>query len=235
MPSLINLCNFYKDSCLLIGWFAFIISTIYSIRWQNILLHSVWVSKSEKLFTIALSVHIYIRVLKFQYNLQTFALRTRLIRKSMCETLRGAVGQMQQAHCVRLGWRKRPRNTSCIELDPQFVKCLLGLKSFSMLFWKFVSEFESLYKLYKTKNECFLISHNGTNIFIQWKVKCIIQLGFALLNGTFYLSPHENICTIALINIHYVICILFNEHFAYRCIVVESLSMKGFFPHKWYK
>ena len=27
---------------------------------------------------------------------------------------------------------------------------------------------------------------------------------FALLNGTFYLSPHENICTIALINIHYL-------------------------------
>ena len=35
-------------------------------------------------------------------------------------------------------------------------------------------------------------------------MKCSIQLGFALLNGTFHLSPHENICTIALINIHYL-------------------------------
>ena len=50
------------------------------------------------------------------------------------------------------------------------------------------------------------VSHscNGTNIFIRWKMKCTIQLGFASLNGTFHLSPHENICTIALINIHYL-------------------------------
>ena len=34
--------------------------------------------------------------------------------------------------------------------------------------------------------------------------KCSIQLGYASLNGTFHLSPHENICTIALINIHYL-------------------------------
>ena len=43
--------------------------------------------------------------------------------------------------------------------------------------------------------------------FVQWnkyKMKCSIQLGFASLNGTFHLSPHENICTIALINIHYL-------------------------------
>ena len=35
-------------------------------------------------------------------------------------------------------------------------------------------------------------------------MKCTIQLGFALLNGTFHLSPHENICTITLININYL-------------------------------
>ena len=35
-------------------------------------------------------------------------------------------------------------------------------------------------------------------------MKCSIQLGYASLNGTFHLSPHENICTIALINIHYL-------------------------------
>ena len=54
-----SLYNLYKDSCHLIGWITFIILTI---RWQNILLHSIWVGKSEKLFTIALIVHIYIRV-----------------------------------------------------------------------------------------------------------------------------------------------------------------------------
>ena len=50
----------------------------------------------------------------------------------------------------------------------------------------------------------FSHSCNGTNIFIRWKMKCTIQLGFTSLNGTFHLSPHENICTIALINIHYL-------------------------------
>ena len=35
-------------------------------------------------------------------------------------------------------------------------------------------------------------------------MKCSIQLDFASLNGTFHLSPHENICTITLINIHYL-------------------------------
>ena len=50
----------------------------------------------------------------------------------------------------------------------------------------------------------FSHSCNGTNIFIRWKLKCTIQLGLASLNGTFHLSPYENICTIALINIHYL-------------------------------
>ena len=31
---------------------------------------------------------------------------------------------------------------------------------------------------------------------------------FASLNGTFHLSPHENICTIALIKIHYLYTII---------------------------
>ena len=35
-------------------------------------------------------------------------------------------------------------------------------------------------------------------------MKCSIQLGFASLNRTFHLSPHENRCTIALITIHYL-------------------------------
>ena len=54
------------------------------------------------------------------------------------------------------------------------------------------------------KEIMFFHSCNGTNIFIRWKMECSIQLGFASLNGTFRLSLHENICTIALINIHYL-------------------------------
>ena len=46
---------------------------------------------------------------------------------------------------------------------------------------------------------------NGTNIFMRWKMKCSIQRGEAELNGTFYLSPNENICSIARMkNIHYL-------------------------------
>ena len=52
-------------------------------------------------------------------------------------------------------------------------------------------------------------SCDGTAIFIQWEMKCSIQLGFASLNRTFHLSPHENICTISLITIHYLYTITF--------------------------
>ena len=70
-----------------------------------------------------------------------------------------------------------------------------------------------LLNLFKNLNLCISyikqimnVSHscNGTNIFIRWKMKCTIQLCFASLNGTFHLSPQENISTIALINIHYL-------------------------------
>ena len=47
-------------------------------------------------------------------------------------------------------------------------------------------------------------SCDGTSNFIRREMKCSIQLGFASLNRTFHLSPHENICTIALITIHYL-------------------------------
>ena len=46
------------------------------------------------------------------------------------------------------------------------------------------------------------------HIFSFGERKCSIQLGFASLNRTFYLSPHENICTIALITIHYLYIII---------------------------
>ena len=45
---------------------------------------------------------------------------------------------------------------------------------------------------------------NCTNIFIRWKMKCSIQRGEVASNGTFHLSPNENICSFARIkNIHY--------------------------------
>ena len=49
------------------------------------------------------------------------------------------------------------------------------------------------------------LCYYSTDISIRLKTKCSIQLGFASLNRTFNLSPDENICTIALITIHYVV------------------------------
>ena len=49
---------------------------------------------------------------------------------------------------------------------------------------------------------------NGTNIFMRWKMKCSIQRGEAKLNGTFHLSPNENIPLHELENIHYLLYII---------------------------
>ena len=43
---------------------------------------------------------------------------------------------------------------------------------------------------------------NVANIFMRWKMKCSIQRGEAELNGTFHLSPNENICSIAQMRKH---------------------------------
>ena len=43
---------------------------------------------------------------------------------------------------------------------------------------------------------------NRTNIFIRWKMECSIQRGGAELNGTFHLSPNENIRSIARMKNH---------------------------------
>ena len=56
------LYNLYKDFCPLIGCIAFIILTIYRIRWQNILLHSVWLGKSTKIIYYYTHHYIYTRV-----------------------------------------------------------------------------------------------------------------------------------------------------------------------------
>ena len=55
-----------------------------------------------------------------------------------------------------------------------------------------------------------------------------IQLGFASLNGTFHLSPHENICTIALINIHY----LYNNDFWQWLLRVTLALSRAAFARK---
>ena len=71
--------------------------------------------------------------------------------------------------------------------------------------------------LFKNLNLCTSYIKQIMNVFsfVQWnkyfhsvKDESTIQLGFASLNGTFHLSPHENICTIALINIHYFYTVL---------------------------
>ena len=66
-----------------------------------------------------------------------------------------------------------------------FIRGMVDIISFSELK-------KSRLMLYKTNNECF-----------------------ASLNRTFHLSPHENICTIALITIHYLYnntCIWISNH-----------------------
>ena len=57
------------------------------------------------------------------------------------------------------------------------------------------------------------------NVFIRAMVRI-----FASLNGTFHLSPHENILTIALINIHYLYNIT---------ITCETLSFSHLVTTQW--
>ena len=104
---------------------------------------------------------------------------------------------MQQARCVLLAWRKHPPNTSRIEWDSHLVINVFAWAKihFSMLFLlNLFSEFESLYKLHKTNNKCFLI-RAMEQIFSfgeRWNVPFISSL------------TSWNICTIALINIRYL-------------------------------
>ena len=70
-------------------------------------------------------------------------------------------------------------------------------------------------------------SCDGTDIFIRWEMKCSIQLGFAS-NRTFHLSPHENICTIALITIHYLYNNLALWSSWSKCVVMYALGTKNY-------
>ena len=85
-------------------------------------------------------------------------------------------------------------------------RCKFWLNMVSFILLK-----KDLFSCYIKKIMNVFHSCNGTNIFIRRKMKCSIQLGFASLNGTFHLSPHKNICTTALINIHYLYNII--SHF----------------------
>jgi hypothetical protein len=100
----------------------------------------------------------------------------------------------------------------------------------------------SILVLYKTNNECFYLC-NGKNIFIKQIMNVFIcamvrifsfgerwnvpfNWAVASLNGTFHLSPHENILTIALINIHYLYTGQFNLSIR-SCILINFKKNTG--------
>ena len=60
------------------------------------------------------------------------------------------------------------------------------------LFWYYIKQIMNVY------------SCNGKNISFGERWNVPFNSAVASLNGTFHLSPHENILTIALINIHYL-------------------------------
>ena len=53
----------------------------------------------------------------------------------------------------------------------------------------------------------------------RWNVP--FNSAVASLNGTFHLSPHENILTIALINIHYLYNISFHQIFRLKKLLLN--------------
>ena len=109
---------------------------------------------------------------------------------------------MQQVQYVRLAWRVRifPMQSWTYSL----YNILLELKSFcNTLSYNFVLKTESLYKLYKTILNVFS--------FVQWnkyfhevKDEMFHSTLLRLVELNISSSPHENICTIALINIQYL-------------------------------
>ena len=131
----------------------------------------------QKWFTIALIIHIFIRVFSLQCSLRTFALRTRLIRKIKCETLHKENASGAERGLV---WRERPCNTSRIELDAWLVyKFLLQLSRFSTL----------LLNLFKNMNLCISCVKQIMNVFqlcnVQW------NKNFSYFPSNFaYFLPH---------------------------------------------
>ena len=74
----------------------------------------------------------------------------------------------------------------------------------AFLFHSIISIPRSIQMLYKTNNECFLIRAMERIFSFGERLNVPFNSADASLNGTFNLSPHENILTIALINIHYL-------------------------------
>ena len=62
------------------------------------------------------------------------------------------------------------------------------------------------------------------NKYFHCTSKCTFQLGFALFNGTFHLSPRENICAIALINIHYLYNIFSYNFYKDSCPLIGWIA-----------
>ena len=65
---------------------------------------------------------------------------------------------------------------------------------------------------------------NGKNIFMSERWNVPFNEATAELNGTFHLSPNENILTIALINIHSFIHLLFQHSFIHSFIHIYIYS-----------
>ena len=138
--------------------------------------------------------------------------KTRLIRKMTCETLRGA----NTAGVVRAFSESGTRGLFNVLLELKSCFNVFFFLLICLRIWIFVSYIKQIMNV---SHSC-----NGTNFFIRWKMK------FASLNGTFHLSPHENICTIALIDIHFLYIIDQQESplLVYSLICSSFTSGHGF-------
>ena len=78
---------------------------------------------------------------------------------------------------------------------------------------------------YYIKQVMYVFIHAMVRIFsfgVRWNV--LFNSAIASLNGTFHLSPHENILTIALINIHYLYNIIPKQAIAFQEQFMKQLS-----------
>ena len=167
--------------------------------------------------------------------LWTFALRTRLIRKSMCETLRGA---------------NATGRVLSFTLKQAFAKYILrrvGHTWLFIMFWlsfshilclKFVPKLDHCTTYIKTNNECFLI-RAMEQIFLSGE-RQKVPFNFTSVSEIFHLSPHEN--TIALINIHYLYTchqwgVNFRIHQPYVILTLgltQRVWIQGCVPKVWF-
>ena len=117
-------------------------------------------ARVQKLFTIALIDHTFIRVFSFPIQSSDICSKKEEKRKSA----NSALGKCNQAERA-LGWckrHKRLRNTSHVELDAQLVKCFVCAKDV------FQSRF--LLNLFENMNLCTSYIKQIMNAFsfVQW-------------------------------------------------------------------